>query len=380
MIAEIIFWVCVAMIVLPYVGYPLLIGLLAALKRPRPIPETTDWPMISVLICARNAEEVICEKIRNVLASDYPGEKLEVIVCSDGSGDDTNKLAGEYPDPRVHLAASPTNIGKNATMALGAAQARGELLLQVDYNELLAPEAIRSAASHFADPKVGIVTGRIIHEDPLKTSVASGYRAYWLIEDGVRLLESRLGLGVVVLGAFEMIRRQAYLPIPSEFSNDMGAPMYANSLGYLCRYEPRAVQTAEQRKTPPQEVRRRVRMVVRAWSSIPYMLGIIPFFKNLGGWLALLTHKYLRWLTWVFMIGLLAANALLLDRLFYQVTFWVQAAAYAMALLGWLLARLGIRVRVLSMPFFFCLLQVGAAIGLVKALRGERIGTWKVED
>ncbi|RPI60739.1 MAG: glycosyltransferase [Planctomycetaceae bacterium] len=395
MIPEIIFWACIGLILLPYIGYPLILAILSIFWPRRPIPETTDWPSISVLISAFNAQDEICGKIHNVLDSDYPADKLEVIVCSDGSTDGTNRLVEQYGDERVLLAASPKNIGKNATMALGAAIAKGQLLLLVDYNEMLDKGAIRAAARHFADPKVGIVTGRIEHLNPMKTSVGSGYRAYWMIEDGVRLLESRLGLGVVVLGSFEMIRREAYLPVPSEFSNDMGAPLYAHSKGYLCRYEPAAWQSAVQRKNPQQEFARRLRMVVRAWSSIPYLLSIVPFWKNVGNWLALLCHKYMRWLTWVFMIGLLVTNAILADcgdfwthgwdtfssnASFYRVFMAVQLAAYAMALAGWLLARAGIRVKLLSMPFFFCLLQTAACKGFFQSLAGKKIGTWKIED
>lgn len=380
MIAELIFWLCAGVIAFTYAGYPLVLALLAALK-PRPAPpEVTDWPAISVLIVAHDEEAGILDKVQNVLACDYPADRIEVIVCSDGSTDGTNGLVEACDDPRVHLAASPEQVGVNEAFALGAERAGGEVLLMTDAAGLFEPDAIRAAARHFADPKVGLVSGRISHEAPRRSGLGVGYRAYWLVEMGVKALESRLGLAAVVVGAFEMVRTSAYVPIPSLYSNDMGAPLYAHSLGCLCRCEPDAVLVGEPKSTLGQEFARRVRIVVRAWPSLFHMMRLVPPHRDLGSWLALLGHKYLRWLTWAFMLGALAANAFLLGRGLYRVLFYVQAGVYAAALVGWALAAASVRVKPFWIPFYFCLLQAAAMVGFFQALFGRRIRTWKPTD
>ena len=380
MVAEVLFWVCLSVIALTYAGYPVLLGALALFKRRLRVPEMADWPKITALVVAFNEEARIRDKIRSILENDYPPDRIEVIVCSDGSTDATDKLVVEYGDPRVRLAASPVNVGVNDAFALGAAQAAGDVLLMTDSGGMFEKGAVRLAARHFADPKVGLVSGRIVFENPLKSSIGSGYRAYWVIETLVRSLESRLGIGTVIVGAFEMIRRAAYLPVPSRFNNDIAAPMHVHSQGLLCRYESGAVVVTEQRKTPRQDFGRRVRIAVRAWSTIPYLLGIVPLFGNFGSWLAVLAHKYLRYVTWIFMAGALAANAFLLYSRFFQAALAVQALFYAMALAGWLLSALNVRVPLVSLPFYFCLLQAAGMVGLFQALRGRQIGTWKPVD
>jgi len=377
MAAEIVFWACVGVIAFTYVGYPLLLWLLVLIKGKPPRPQVTEWPGISVLVAARNEEHNIAKKIANILANGYPPEKLEVIVCSDGSTDATNRVVEQYDDPRVHLAAAPTSIGVNEVFALGAERAAGEVLLLTDANAAFEAGAIATAAAHFADPAVGIVSGRIIFQDPLKAVVAGGYRSYWRIETRVRLLESHLGVAAVIVGAFELIRREAYLPVPSRYNNDVSAPAYAFSKGFRCRYEPKAINTTVQRKTPGQDFTRRARMALRCFTSLGYLRGKVPFFRNLRPWAALLCHKFLRYLSWPFMIGAFVANLFLLASTFFLVTFIAQAAFYGMALAGWLLAAARIRFQLFSLPFYFCLLQAAGLTALAQAIAGRHVGVWK---
>lgn len=380
MIAYVIFWLCLAVIVFTYAGYQLLLTALVAIKRPRPLPEMTDWPRLSALIVAHNEQENIRNKIRNILDSGYPPDKLEVIVCSDGSTDDTNELVEQFGDRRVKLAASAENIGVNEAFALGVGSATGELLLMTDASSLFEDGAILKAARLFADERIGLVTGRIHYRNPLNSSVGKGYGAYWSIETPVRQLEAALGLAAVIVGAFEMVRRQAYLPVPSQYNNDMAQPVYARSLGFRVGFAPDALLVAVQRKNPEQEFACRLRMAIRGWSSIPYILKVAPLSRNLASWAALICHKYLRWLTWLFMIGVLVTNVLLLESVFFQVFFCLQVAFYLAAAVGWLLSVRKIRVKLLWIPFYFCLLQAGGMVGLIQTLGGKRVGTWKPRD
>jgi len=377
MIPAMILQFCLAVIIYTYIGYPLVLLFLAFFCPKRELPEMEDWPKISVLMAVHNEAERIHDAIRNNLENGYPHDKIELIVCSDGSTDDTNALVQQYEDPRVRLAVSPEQIGVNEVVALGAKQATGDIFLLTHAKAAFEPGAIQRLARLFADPKMGVATGRILYRNPLKSSVGSGYTAYWSIETRVRELESRLGIGVVVVGAFEMIRREAYLPVPSQYNNDMIAPTYACSKGFRAGFDKDALLVATQKKSPTEEFARRLRMAIRGWSSVPYTLSVIPFFSSLKCWFALISHKYLRWSTWAFMMGAFIANGLLWSFPVFRALFILQVVFYAMAAAGWLLARMRIRIRLLSMPFYFCLLQVAGMVGLIQALCGKRLAVWK---
>ncbi len=378
--AETVFWVMAALVLYTYIGYPALLALAGLFGRRKEPPEPEDWPSVSVLVVAFNEGAQIERKIANVLRADYPEDRIEVIVCSDGSTDATNAKVETYGDPRVKLAASEVNRGVNEAFAMGAEGATGDLLLLTDSGGLFEPDALKIAIRHFADPKVGCVNGLFEHQNPEGRAIASGHQGYWAIETPVRLMETKLGLGCVIVGAFEVIRRELYRPIASAMSNDMIVPMEVKAAGFRVVYEPKAVLKAPQQKRGKQEFRRRVRVAVRGWSSLPEIARRVKPWKTPLNWLALWSHKYMRWLTGGMLLGAVVANAFLLDRLIYQVTFAPQAAFYACALLGALLSRVLRKVpRLLAMPYWFCLVQAAGLVGLVQALFGRTVATWKPE-
>lgn len=379
MIAAIVFWTAAGLLVYTYLGYPLVLRLLVLVKgrQRRPDTEADVLPRVTALVVAHNEEAGILDKINNILDNGYPDDRIEVIVCSDGSTDRTNDLVENHGDPRVRLAASPTNVGVNEAFSMGARLATGNVFLMTDSGGMFRQGAILTAARHFADPRVGLVSGNIYYENRNQSAIGSGYHGYWFIETGVRQLESDLGFSIVTVGIFEMIRKEAYLSVPSQYNNDMAAPIYAWSLGYSCRYEPDAVAVAIQKKTPSQDMQRRIRMAVRGWSSMPFILKHVPLCRHLRIWAALISHKYLRWAGGFALLSLFVANAFLLDHLFYQIAFAGQAAFYLAGLAGWLLASRGKRVGPISLCFYFCLLQLGGMIGLIQTLAGRRYGVWK---
>jgi cellulose synthase/poly-beta-1,6-N-acetylglucosamine synthase-like glycosyltransferase len=375
-----IFWLAAGLLFFTYAGYPLVLALLCLVRRKPPTPEHGEWPRLSVLVVAFNEEGQIERKLRNVLSCRYPPDRLEVIVCSDGSTDRTNEIVRGFGDPRVKLAATKENRGVNEAFAHGAKQAAGDLFLMTDSGGLFEPEALQIAVRHFADPGVGSVNGLFDHANPEGKPVASGYRSYWAVETTVRLLESRLGFGCVIVGAFEVIRRELYRPIDSSMGNDMIVPMELYAKGFRVVYEPRAVVRAPQEKGTGQEFKRRVRVAIRGWSTLPLLLRAVPFWKTPGNWLVLISHKYLRWLSGPLMLAMLAANACLLDRVVYRWVFVLQVVFYGLALAGWVISLLAPRIpRLLVLPYYFCLLHMAGMVGLSRALVGHQVRTWKPE-
>jgi len=375
--AETVFWVCVGVIAYTYIGYPVLLWLLSSIFGRLPRRDEAYAPRLSVLIVAHNEAERIERKIRNVLDSDYPAERLEVIVCSDGSTDRTNEIVSNYPDERVRLVAIPENVGVNEAFAKGAEVASGEVLLLTDSGGLFDKGAIRRAVSWLADPDVGLVNGRIEHAVSDGSVLAGGYRGYWSIETKVKYWESLLGIAVVVVGAFEVIRRELYFPIPSDLSNDMTVPMAVMAAGRRVVFDPEAVMISPERPQVAKEFSKRVRIAVRAFTSLGFIRRHAPISATPVGWWALISHKYLRWLTWMFMGGLTLSNLFLLPKHFYALALAIQGIFYLTAAAGGILGRFCRLPFLLSGPYYFCMLQAASCVGFFRALRGHRIATWK---
>jgi cellulose synthase/poly-beta-1,6-N-acetylglucosamine synthase-like glycosyltransferase len=378
--AEIVFWSFAFLLFYTYLGFPLALAFFCLFKRPKPLPEMKEWPHVSVLVVAHNEQDQIRRKIENIFSCDYPPDRLEVVVCSDGSTDRTNEIVTNFGDPRVKLAATQENRGVNEAFAHGTALVAGDLLLMTDSGGLFEPQALKTALRYFADPTVGVVNGLFDHANPEGKPIAGGYRSYWAIETLVRLLETRLGYGCVIVGAFEIIRRQLYRPISSDLTNDMIVPMELYAQGFRTVYEPRAIVRAPQKKDAGQEFNRRARVAVRGWCSLPVILKHVPVWKTPMNWLVLWSHKYMRWLTGLLLIGLLVTNVLLWHHAVYAWLLVAQGVFYAAAAAGLLLSMVLPRIpKMLVLPYWFCLVQAAGIKGLWEAVRGRRISTWKPE-
>jgi cellulose synthase/poly-beta-1,6-N-acetylglucosamine synthase-like glycosyltransferase len=168
--------------------------------------------------------------------------------------------------------------------------------------------------------------------------------------------------------------------VPSDLTNDMIVPMELYAKGYRTVYEPCAVVRAPQEKRGGQEFKRRERVAVRGWCSLPVIWHLVPPWKTPINWAVLWSHKYMRWLTGPMMIGILATNTMLWHRPFYRWALVLQGAFYALALGGAILSAILPRIpKVLVLPYWFCLVQAAGMMGLWDAMTGHRISTWKPE-
>src|SRR5579864_5814486 len=156
---KIIFWVAVGVASYVYLGYPLLLSMLARCRSRKPVGNCGTLPRITLLISAFNEQSVIAEKIENSLSLDYPGDLLEILIVSDCSSDGTDEIVRKYGSRGAHLIRQAERCGKSAGLNLGAAQASGEILVFSDANAMYQPDAIRRLVSHFSDLQVGYVVG-----------------------------------------------------------------------------------------------------------------------------------------------------------------------------------------------------------------------------
>lgn len=371
----VIFTVTLAATVYIYFGYPALIFLVSRL-RPRPFQRGGE-PTVTVLIPVYNEEGVIKEKIANTLALDYPPERLEILIVSDGSTDGTEAIVRRFED-RVRLLSIPRS-GKAFALNEGARAARGEILVLTDANTLLEPGSLRPLVDPFADPGVGGVCGNKKQRPPAGAdTTAEGENLYWRWDKWQKALESRAGSIFAADGTLYAVRKDLYVPIADPAQADdiaISARVVLQSRRLL--YEPRAVAWEEAPAEGRDEFRRKVRVTnhsVRALWNLGRGLWTSGFYS-----VELLSHKFFRHLVPFFLIPLFLSNAVLAagSSPVFRILFAGQMLFYGLALAGFALrgTRLG-KARPFTVPYYFCLVNAAAFLGVLSILRGRRLRAW----
>jgi cellulose synthase/poly-beta-1,6-N-acetylglucosamine synthase-like glycosyltransferase len=365
----VVFWVGAGLIVYTHLGYPLVLRALVGLRR-HPTLRPGVWeelPAVSLIVAAYDEGEVIAAKIANVLALDYPRERLELIVASDGSSDATVERArAAGADVVLDLPRG----GKVAAQNAAAERASGEVLAFSDANSVWAPDALRHLVEPFADPAVGYVCGQVRFLDSGGGNLEG---SYWRYEMAVRELESGLAGVTAGNGAIYAVRRGSYIPLPPAGSHDLSLPFLLAKRGMRSLYVPWAAAEEKMVPTPEGEFARKRRMMVGLWGIVigEGMLsprGYSPLYA-----FELVSHRLLRYLTPLLHLVVLAANvALLGEGWAYTATLAVQLALVAAAILGRWLPLAPLRVA-----RYYVMTTASIAAGLWDRFRHGPPGTWE---
>jgi cellulose synthase/poly-beta-1,6-N-acetylglucosamine synthase-like glycosyltransferase len=369
----IVFWVCSGLIVYTHLGYPTLLWLLSRGRGSGDFQldklEVTEdeLPTVSLIVAAYDEEEVIAAKVANALALDYPRQKLQLIVASDGSADATAERARAAG---ADLVLELLRGGKSAAQNAGAEAAGGEVLAFSDANSAWAPDALRQLVVPFADPAVGYVCGQVRFTDPSGDNLEG---AYWRYEMAVREMESGLGGITAGNGAIYAVRHDVYVPLSPSGSHDLSFPFVLAKRGLRSLYEPAARAAEKMVPTMEGEFARKRRMMVGLWDIVvgEGMLsprGYAPLFA-----FELASHRLLRYLSpFLHLVALLANAALLGEGWVYVVTFAAQLALLAAALLGRVLPLAPLRIA-----RYYVMTTASIAAGLWDRARRGSAGKWE---
>ena len=373
---EVIFWLLAAVVVYVYAGYPLLLVVLSGLGARRPVRKADTEPSVTLIVSAFNEASVIADKIRNSLALDYPREKIEIVVISDASDDGTDEIVGQFAAQGVRLLRMNDRGGKTLGLNAGVRSAKGEIVVFSDANAMYLPDAIRKMARNFADPEVGAVVGESTYADA-EGGAQKSESLYWKYETGIKRLETQIGSTVGGDGAIYAIRRSLYRDMRADALSDFVNPMQIVQAGYRCIYEPEAQSIEEAAEGFEKEFRRKVRIVNRAWRAMWSMTSLLNPLRYGFFSFELVSHKVLRWLVPLFLVALLLVNAALLDSgWIYSLALAAQVAFYLLALAGYAARRSSRMPALLSIPYYFCLVNVASARGILDAFRGKTYTTW----
>ena len=383
MIAEMMFWGACILIGYAYIGYPLLITLFSMVVDNK-VRSAEIEPHVSLVISAYNEEKDIEKKLDNSLALDYPKEKLEIIVASDGSTDRTDDIVKQYgkktTGARVVLHRVEGRLGKTAAQNSAVRIAKGEIIIFSDAASLYDRNAVRALVRNYGDPAVGAVSGMYQYINKTAGSVGTATIRFWNFENFIKSRQTKIKTITGCCGCIYSVRRAAYTELPPNIISDLVEPLTILKKGYRIVFEPGALAYEETTEKPKDEFKMRVRVIVRGMNGLLYMRSLLNPLRHPFVAFQLLSHKVLRWLVPVFCIALFLSNAFLAEaHPAYRVLFLAQIAFYGMAVIGAFLDSRGIKARVLSLPMYFTIVNAASLVSLYKVFKGENIVVWQTQ-
>jgi cellulose synthase/poly-beta-1,6-N-acetylglucosamine synthase-like glycosyltransferase len=371
-----LFWISVAFPLYVYVGFPLLLSLLQAFVR-RPPRKQPIEPSVSLLVAAYNEAAVIADKIRNSLALDYPAEKLEIVIASDGSADATAEIVRSFEAEsggQVRLLNYPQNRGKMAVLNDAIRELRGDIVAFSDATSMLATDSLRILVQSFSDPRVGAASGiyRLLKKD--QAQLGPQEDIYWKYETFLKVREAGLGAFTGAHGSLFAIRRPLY-PFPSEntINDDFTIPMRILERGHRVAYEPAAVAFEEAHEM--EGFSRRVRITAGNVEQLREIKRLLWPPRPLVLF-CLLSHKTGRLLVPVFLLIALATNIALRGEFPYNGLLLGQVLFYSLAILG---GTVDLRPKLLRLPYYFCVINASLFAWIYQALRFGRAIPSRIE-
>lgn len=386
-LSEWLFWACFLLVAHTYVLYPAFLFVACAVvqthrdwrylntrrDRRAAVPAPDTLPAVSLIIPAYNEQAHLPDKLANIRSFDYPRDRLEVIFVSDGSTDRTNAILQAVEDANTRTVFLPHRGGKSNALNHAVDQAKHQILVFSDAATLFDAAAVRKLVRHFSDPRVGVVCGALHFHASAESRQTEG--VYWTYESMLRLMEARLGATLTASGAIYALRRECYVPLPPDtLVEDLLVPMNARRAGYRVLYDPEAVATDFAASTVAGEFTRRVRIATGSFRVLRRLAGI-----RLGPMtaFALFSHKVLRWIMPLLLIGVLVTSAILWRHPFYRAILLAQGLFYVWAGLGFLFRRRVQGIPYALIGYYLMAIHLAYLVGFVRYVTGRTETAWQ---
>jgi len=369
------FWLAAALVAYTYAGYACWLRL-RLLWRFHPVRRGSITPSVSIVMVVRNEEKVLESKLQNLLRLDYPENRIQIIVVSDGSTDRTDKILREYArDSRVHVILNQLPKGKAWGLNDAIEFAQGEIVMFTDARQMIESSALRLLAENFADPDVGCASGELMLGDPTKGESDQGFGLYWQVEKRIRQLESNSGSVVGATGAIYAVRRDALTEVPAgTILDDVYLPMHVARQGKRVVFDERARAWDDPDLGADREFSRKVRTLSGNYQLVQLAPWLLT--KKNPIRFEFISHKLLR-LAVPWALAALFFIPMLLTSPFYRLVFIAEAVFYALSVVSLSrVARGGMLARIADAAGTFVLLNGAAAVALANFVVGRR-AAWR---
>lgn len=382
----VIFWVSLLIIAYTYIGYPVLVYLLSLVFRRR-VKKSDIYPKVSILISAYNEEKFIEAKIKSILELDYPQDKIEVLIGSDGSNDKTDSIVMKYitshqvtespshqkSSENIKLFRLQLREGKPSVLNSLAEQVKNEILVFTDARQRLEKSSLKELVANFSDDKVGSVSAELIFSDADKNN-AQGISLYWQYEKFIRLSESKLGSMLGATGAMYAIRKELFPALPKDLIlDDVYIPLKSVEKGFRAIFEPKAIIFDSVSCDAEEEFQRKARTLTGNFQIFTLLKKLFnPFVSPIA--IQLFSHKFLRLTMPFFLICLFVSNVFILDEGIPRAIFITQVIFYILAIMGLFTNTLK---KVTNVPKMFLVMNTAAVVGLYRFLFNKQSVAWK---
>lgn len=363
-----------------YFGYPLTLLFFSRFSKSRVIKDDSFLPEVSLLIAAYNEEDTIAEKIKNSLELDYPKDKMEIVIVSDGSTDKTDEIVKSFESSGIRLFRVEGRVGKTEARNQAVLAMRKEIIVFSDATAVYEKDAIRKLVRNFADQTVGMVSGNLTYFEKGQSSMGLATKLYWNYEKSIKKAQSRLYTLTGAVGCINAFRRKLYHVLPPNIIEDFTEPLMIVAQDYRIVYEEEAVSYERTTQKPSQEFHMRVRVIRGGMKGFIYAFRRLNFKKHSFVLFQLFGHKVLRWLMPVFLILLFIVNLLSFifnHNMAADLLMMAQFICYAIALLGIMWKPPGIIGKVFSIPTYFVIINAASLKALYLTLTTDLEATWE---
>lgn len=386
MILKAIFWFLLGIILYTYVGYTIILLVIAAINRffhlHRKQTRENFLPEVTLLVPAYNEARFVIRKVNNTLELNYPKEKLKIIWIIDGSTDETYDLLCRYPE--ITVMHEKERRGKIDAMNRGMKEVNSPIVVFTDANTMLNKDALREITRLFADHKTGCVTGeKRISESEMQKAVDAGEGLYWRYESLIKRLESETGSVMGAVGEIFAIRTELYTEIKEDtLLDDFTISLMIARQGYQIKYAPHAIGTETASLSISEEIKRKIRIAIGGLQTLTRLTGLLNPFNNFFLTFKYISHKVLRWTIVPFSFPLVFLFNLVIvltpgNTRLYTVIFALQCIFYLLAMAGRLLHDVKIRFKALFAPYYLFVMNYAIILGFFRFIKGNYSVKWQ---
>lgn len=377
---EIFFWTCVFIVFYVFVGYGMLISILAKIKGTKPIETLADedLPEVTFLVAAYNEEEIIEEKIKNTLALDYPKDKLKIKIVTDGSNDGTNDIVSRFSE--AELCFKPERAGKIAAVNRVMPSVESALTVFTDANVMINKDGLKNMIRHFQSNLVGAVSGeKTVLSKKEDGASSSGEGFYWKYESFLKRKDAEWNTLVGSAGELFAIRTHLYENIDTNtLIEDFVMTMKLSAKGYKVAYEPQALAMETGSANIEEETKRKVRISAGGIQAVIMLLPLLNFFKYGKLTFQYISHRALRWtLMPLALVGAFTSIFFLAPQGWpYDLIMRLELIFAILALAGYAMRNGETKIKALYIPYYFIYMHYCVVLGWIKYFRGKQQVTW----
>lgn len=383
MIWQIIFWICIALIIHSYLIYPSILYLLARNKKDNEILYTPDenLPFVSIILSVYNEDQIIRDKLRSVFSTTYPADKFELLVGSDGSTDQTNSILKLFSveEPSFRFFPYDERTGKGNVINRLREEAKGEILIFTDADIMFSKDLIYNLIKNFKNKSIGVVATNIVNKNPETNGISVQEWSFMNRETRIKYREGKIwGTMMGAYGACYAIRNELFTPVPQGYAvDDFFITMKVLEQKYKCILDLDAIHHEIISNQLSEEFRRRIRISSGNFQNLREFYKLLwPPFTGLS--FSFLSHKVIRWIVPFLMILLIISNIFLFPvNLFYKITLYVQAGLIFIPFLDFILRKLGLQIVFLRFITYFYSMNLALLAGFFKFIKGTETNVWQ---